>query len=139
MNNNFTAIEDILKKNKKAISAGSVTHSKEVEPTADFSQIKEVVEHEPEKEVEKFVTPRAETISLPPELKNLGLQAASTTKFPTYKNLKLPISDEKIVVGLRAPVTSSLRWLATFAAYLLAQAHLVLKTVHGRVIRVIRT
>lgn len=138
MAKNFTSIHDLIKKHRTTPSASSVSHSKEVEPAADFSQIKEVVEHEPEEEVEKFVTPRAETIKLPPELKKLGLQPATTTKFPTYQNIKLPLSDEKVIVGSHAPITSSLRWLATFAMYLLAQAHLGLKVVHGKVVRVLR-
>jgi hypothetical protein len=101
-------------------------------------EIKEVVEHKAEEEVRPFVSPRHETIELPPDLKKLGLQSVSSTQFPSYKNIKLPLSDEKIVVGLHAPVTSSIRWLATFAVYLLARAHLGLKIVHGKVIRVLR-
>ncbi len=139
MANNFTAITDLLNKNNKNQPVGSVSHSKEAEPGADFSQIKEVVEHEPEAEVEKFVTPRAESIELPPDLKKLGLQQASTTQFPTLQNVKLPISDEKVVVGMHAPVTSSIRWLATFAIYLLARANLGLKVVKGKVVRVMKT
>ena len=49
-----------------------------------------------------------------------------------------PLSDEKIVTGLHAPVTSSLRWLATLAEYLLKMMHVQLKVVSGRVIRVFR-
>jgi hypothetical protein len=139
MANNFTAITDLIKKYKINQSVGSVSHSKEAEPGADFSQIKEVVEHEPEVDVEKFVTPRAESIELPPDLQKLGLQQASTTQFPSLQNVKLPMSDEKVVVGLHAPVTSSVRWLATFAIYLLARAHLGLKIVGGKVVRVMKT
>ncbi len=136
MAKNFTSIHDLIKKHRT--SASSVSYSKEAEPAADFGQIKEVVEHEPEEEVEKFVSPRAETIKLPPELKKLGLQEVATTKFPSYQNIKLPISDEKVIVGTHAPITSSLRWLATFAQYLLARAHLGLKVIHGKVVRILK-
>lgn len=139
MTDNFSDISDLVKRHKMNQHAVSSPHSKEAEPGADFSQIKEVVEHEPEPEVEKFVTPRAESIELPPDLQKLGLQPATTTQFPTLQNVKLPLTDEKIIVGLHAPVTSSVRWLATFALYLLARAHLGLKVVKGRVIRVIKT
>ena len=133
---NYTPIDKLIKKYK---DADRVSLPKEVEPiTAEKFEIKEVVEHEPDEEIEKFISPRAETIELPPDLKKLGLQAVSTSKFPGYKNIKLPLSDEKIIVGQKAPITSSLRWLATLALYILGQAHLGLKVIHGHVVRVLK-
>lgn len=126
---NYTAVDDLLK----------VSLPKEAEPiAAEKFEIKEPVEDSVEEEVRPFISPRAETIELPPDLKKLGLQASSHSKFPSYKNIKLPLSDEKIIVGQKAPITSSIRWLATFALYILAHAHLGLKVVHGRVIRVLK-
>ena len=139
MAKNFTSIHDLIRKHRTTTPVSSISRSKEAEPAVDFGQVKEVVEHEPETEVEQFVTPRAETIKLPPELKKLGLQEVTTTKFPSYQNVKLPLSDEKVVVGSHAPITSSLRWLATLALYLLARAHLGLKVIHGKVVRVLRS
>lgn len=131
-----TPIDKLIKKYK---DADRVSLPREVEPmTAEKFEIQEVVEHEPDEETEKFISPRAETIKLPPDLKKLGLQAMSHSKFPGYKNIKLPISDEKIIVGQKAPITSSIRWLATLALYILGQAHLGLKVVHGHVIRVLK-
>ncbi|MCR4276862.1 MAG: hypothetical protein NUV87_01915 [Candidatus Roizmanbacteria bacterium] len=135
MTDNFTAIDDLLKKKKKD---NGISLPKESEPIGKEFEIKEPVEHSPEEEVRPFINPRAETIELPPDLKKLGLQAVSNSSFPSYKNIKLPLSDEKIVVGQKASITSSIRWLATFALYILAQAHLGLKVVHGRVIRVLK-
>lgn len=136
MTKNFTAIDDLLDKIK---NADKVSFPKETEPIASEKfEIKEVVEHESDEEIEKFISPRAETIKLPPDLTKLGLQAVSHSKFSGYKNIKLPLSDEKIIVGQKAPITSSRRWLATFALYVLAQAHLGLKVVHGHVIRVLK-
>jgi len=133
MSKNFTAIDDLLEKNKK------ISLPKEAEPIAgEKFEIKEISEDNIEEEVRPFISPRAETIELPPDLKKLGLQAVSHSKFPGYKNIKLPLSDEKIIVGQKAPITSSIRWLATFALYILAQAHLGLKVVHGHVIRVLK-
>ncbi len=130
---NFTSIKDLLEKNKK------ISLPKEAEPiAAEKFEIKEPSEDNVEEEVRPFVSPRAETIELPPDLKKMGLQAVSQSQFSDYKNIKLPISDEKIIVGQKAPITSSLRWLAVFASYILAQAHLGLKVVHGHVIRVIK-
>ncbi len=136
MTKNFTAIDYLLNKIK---NIDKVSFPKESEPiiTEKF-EIKESAEHNPEEEVRPFVSPREETIELPPDLKKLGLQAVSNSKFSSYKNIKLPLSDEKIIVGQKAPITSSLRWLSTFALYILAQAHLGLKVVHGHVIRVLK-
>lgn len=132
---NYTKIDDLLNKTKKK---ENISLPKETEPIGTEFEIKEPTEHSPEEEVKPFVNPRAETIKLPPDLKKLGLQTVSHSSFPSYKNIKLPLSDEKIVVGQKAPITSSIRWLATFALYILAQAHLGLKVVHGRVIRVLK-
>jgi len=127
---NYTSIKDLLEKNKK------ISLPKEAEPiAAEKFEIKEPSEDNIEEEVRPFVSPRAETIELPPDLKKMGLQAVSQSQFSDYKNIKLPISDEKIVVGQKAPITSSIRWLAAFALYILAQAHLGLKVIHGHVIR----
>jgi len=133
---NYTAIDDLVEENK---NDDKISLPKESEPmAAEKFEIKEVVEDKPEEEVRPFVSPRSETIELPPDLQKLGLQPVSSTKFPSYKNIKLPLSDEKIIVGQKAPITSSLRWLATFALYILAQAHLGLKVIHGHVIRVLK-
>lgn len=133
---NYTSIGGLIDNNKKIEQSG---YHKEAEPsTSERFEIKELVEDKPEEEVKPFVSPRSETIELPPDLKNLGLQSVTTAKFSAYKNIKLPISDEKIIVGQKAPITSSLRWLSTLALYILGQAHLGLKVVRGHVIRVLR-
>ncbi|KKP87141.1 MAG: hypothetical protein UR89_C0006G0017 [Candidatus Roizmanbacteria bacterium GW2011_GWA2_35_8] len=131
---NFTSIDKLVEKKNRSISL-----PKEAEPmSSEKFNIQEAVEHEPDQEVEKFVNPRSESIELPPDLKRLGLQQTTTTKFPTFQNIKLPISDEKVMVGLHAPINTSIRWLATFALYLLARAHLGLKIIHGKVVRVFK-
>ncbi len=138
MPTNYTPIDDLVKKHRQRDEPISQPKEAEPSPHAKEIEIKEVVEHKPEEEVRPFVRPRAETIEIPPDLKKMGLQTANTTQFPAYQNIKLPISDEKVVVGLHAPITSSLRWLATFAIFLLKQAHLSLKTIHGKVVRIFR-
>jgi len=133
---NYTAIDNLLDETK---NNDRVSLPKEAEPIAtEKFEIKEPVEDNIEEEVRPFVSPRSETIELPPDLKKLGLQAVSHSQFPSYKNIKLPLSDEKIIVGQKAPITSSLRWLATLALYILGQAHLGLKVIHGHVIRVLK-
>lgn len=134
---NYTPIDDLLKKHKSEF----IGLPKEAEPisrAAEEPQMQEVVEHEPSEEVKPFIQPKAETIQLPPDLKMLGLQPVSNSQFPSYQNVKLPISDDKIIKGLHAPVSSSLRWLATLAVYILRLGHLQLRVVGGKVIRVVK-
>jgi len=135
---NYTPIDDLIKKwqQKNLVSVPN----KEVEPLArkELVEFKEVEEKEVEKEVRPHIIKRQETIKLPPDIQKLGLKSVSTTEFPQYQNIKLPLSDDKIIVGLHAPISSSLRWLATLALYILQQANLSLKVVHGKVVRILR-
>ncbi len=129
-NKNYTIIDHFIGKS-----------AKEGEPilsSAEKPFLQEVVEHQAEEEVRPYISPRAETIELPPDVKKLGVQPTTNTQFSTYQTVKLPISDDKIMAGLHAPITSSLRWLATLATYILQHAHLGLKVIHGKVVRVIR-
>lgn len=138
MAQNYTPIDYLIKKYKQQ---SAVTKPKEAEPipiNQEKIEIKEVVEYEIEEEVKPFVNVRKETIKLPPDLKKLGLKAEETTKFPSYQNIKIPIADDKVLPGLHAPLTSSLRWLSTLAIYILARAHLTLKKIHGHVVRVLK-
>lgn len=97
----------------------------------------EVVEHQPKTELPPYVQTRKESIKLPEDLKQeTGAEEASPTQFTSYQTVKLPITDEKIEEGLKHPVTSSFRWLSEFYLYLLHQAHLTLKNIKGRVVRV---
>lgn len=141
---NYTPIHDLIRKHQRELAQARMAKGrpKEAEPFVSKKEkyeIKEVIEHKVEDEVKPYVEARAETIELPDDLKKMGLHAASKTEFPNYQNIKLPLSDEKIIAGLHQPVTSSVRWLATLAEYLLAQAHLALKVINGKIIRVVKT
>lgn len=137
MAQNFTSIDDLIKKNSQPVSK-----PKEGEPSRGKTEaynLEEVVEHEiNDEEVKGHVTTRHESIKLPPDLKKMGLKSVSTTSFPSYQNVKTPLADDKVMTGLHAPITSSLRWLATLALYVLRQAHLTLKEIHGKVVRVVK-
>lgn len=140
---NFTPLDlkKFKKKGEKYYPVGKEVEPVKVEPVKkEVGEIKieEVVETEPSPEVREVVKPRQEVVKLPPDLKKLGLRPVSTTKFPATQSINLPLSDEKIIVGLHAPVTSSLRWLATLAEYILKTMHIQLKVISGRVVRVFR-
>lgn len=134
---NYTPIDSLIRKWKQY----SVGLPKEIEPIlkpVEQKEMQEAVEHEPESAVKEFVQPKQETIKLPSDLTMLGLQPATSAQFSSYKNIKLPITDEKVVSGLKEPITSSRRWLSEFALYILSQAHLTLRTIGGKVVRIIR-
>ena len=139
-NINFTKIDDVLKKNNQSTTSSFLKEGEPVVAKKEISnEVQEVVEHEPSAEVESFVSPRSDSIELPPDLTKMGVQSSNNSNnFPAYKNVKLPISDDKVISGLHAPINSSFRWLATFAIYLLARAHLGLKVVKGQVVRVLK-
>ncbi len=134
---NYTPIDDLIKKYQQSSLVSQPNKETEPIPKKEI-EFKEVKEKEIEEEVKPHIIKREETIKLPPDIQKLGLKPIPTTDFPQYQNIKLPLSDDKIVVGLHAPISSSLRWLATLALYLLQKTHLSLKVIHGRVIRVLR-
>lgn len=137
-NQNHTPIHHLLEEKK------SHALHKEKEPykspLEDFEnlEVQETVEYIPSEELGGFITHRPETIKPAEELSTIGVQATGSTQFPSLQNVIAPISDEKILVGLHAPITSSLRWLATFAVYLLKRAHIALKVIHGHAVRVFK-
>ncbi len=139
MTGKFTNIKNTVDDHNKAKGDYASGHTKEVEPgpgSTESGAIREVVEAEPSAEVAPFVQARAETIKLPADVKKMGAVATNST--PIFKDeqvLKLPISDEKIIEGLKQPVTSSFRWFAELMRYLLRQAHLRLMVFKGKVVR----
>jgi len=141
---NYSNISHLLADDKPATSALTkegepfYQRKEQIGPAENIdTAIHEVVEHEPEKTVKPFVTVKKETIDLPPDLKQVGVISTASSKFPGYKQVKLPISDEKVYQGLHSPVTSSLRWLAELCFFILRQAHLKIKNIHGKVVRVV--
>ena len=140
---NFTSIDDLIKQNEeiknKSVYSTPASMSKESEPissTSENIEYQEAIDSKVEEEVKPFVASRQETIELPPDLHKIGLKPVPATKYQSYKNVKLPLSDDKVLMGLHAPITSSFRWMATLAIYILRKAHLTLKKVHGHVVRV---
>lgn len=92
-------------------------------------------------EVEKAgVVSFKETIELPPDMKNLGVTqigpSAPIQSAPPLPQVDLPISDSQVVVGLHAGIGNAFRWLATWCIKKLKKAHVALKVIHGKIIRV---
>jgi len=135
---NYTPIDDLIKKWQQKDLISLPNKESEPIPKKEVIEFKEVKEAEVEEEVKPHLIKREETIKLPPDIEKLGLKPVPSSDLPQYQNIKLPLSDDKIVVALHAPISSSIRWLATLALYLLQQAHISLKVVHGRVVRVLK-
>lgn len=147
MSNNHTNINHLVEEEeKKKQKIESVVPTKEGEPFLTTSEKKmeprvEVVESEPmieDKEVEKFMKVEKDNFELDPKLKKAGLEVIDSTTLDPRHNVKLPISDEKVLEGLQQPVNSSWRWLAEIAQFMLIRAHISLKKIHGHIVRVIK-
>ncbi len=136
---NYTAIDDFIAE-KKAVSSPH----KESEPVGkslqlDRGEVSRIVEMQGQDESsQQYISEKKEDIEIPDELKKIGLKPVNVEQFSSFENIKLPISDDKVLTGAHAPITSSLRWLATLGLYLLARAHLTLRIVHGHVVRVFK-
>jgi hypothetical protein len=81
------------------------------------------------------------TIELPPEIKKLGVTAVNQSQpiAPSDSSLPkvaLPISDDAVVKGTHAGVGEAFAWLAVWCMKRLRKAHVLLKVVHGKIVRV---
>jgi hypothetical protein len=136
---NYTDINKLI---KQTINATGSTNKEVLPPIHNKEDliIKELVEHEPQTELKEFIKVRPETIKIfLLILTKIGVKQRHSSKISPIQNLKLPLSDEKIILGLNQPINSSWRWLATLALYLLKKAHLSLKVVEGRVVRIFKS
>jgi hypothetical protein len=113
---------------------------KEKETIVTKEVIREVgKEIELPKEVEEAgVELKKEEVELPPPVQELGvkLTGPAAPSPPPAVTATLPLSDDQVVKGLAAPILSSIRWLAEFCLKQLKKAHIGLKKVHGKIVRV---
>lgn len=123
-------------------AVGSLNKEQEILKPAQAEAVGEVPK-EPEvaPEVERVgVTVTRESIELPPDVKKLGVTPAGSSvpvaTSATIPPVVLPISDQQVVTGLHAQIISSLRWLAVWCLKKLQKAHIMLKVIHGKIIRV---
>ena len=76
-------------------------------------------------------------IELPPDIKKLGVTSgASQMPVNSATTVTLPLTDDKILSGLNAPIAQSIKWLAVWCLLKLQKAHLTLKKIHGSIIRI---
>lgn len=93
------------------------------------------VELSPEVEA-SGVQKKSETIDLPPDIRQMGVEAVGPTQpHGGGTTVKLPLDDTQIVQGLHAQILNSLRWLAEWCIRQLKKAHFHLRVISGQVVR----
>ena len=76
------------------------------------------------------------TVSIPPPVAKMGVKPlGQNVPVQTTSTVVLPLTDDQIAVGLHQSITNSFRWLAAWCVRRLKQVHIVLKNVHGTLIR----
>ena len=142
-NKNFTPLTLNTTSNTSAPSYATP----EIEPSPNESglQNKEKFEYgerintEPEESPSQIsFTDKDKAFKLHPDLKKAGLQAIEPSSLDKKHIINLPLPDEVIISSLKKPPTSSARWIAEYAILLLKKAHIALKIVHGKVVRIIK-
>lgn len=142
---NYTPIDELVKKyNEMKYGAGSVSKEFDIpSPSVETNEIEASVEQKTthkEAEVNDYVVLHSDSIKLPPDLKKIGITTNDDSQFKAALNrIKLPISDERIIEDLKAPPSESKRWFATLLMYILERAHLTLKKVGTKVVRIFKT
>lgn len=136
----------------QSVASGRVAGSKEQE-VGHLGQPEAKIEAVAKPEVaiskeakEAGIEIRPESPEIPPDLKKFGVKPSGPSQPVIHPGsdqtgrsvpaVSLPISDDQVLVGLHASVTSSFRWLAEWCLRRLRQAHLILKRIHGRVRRI---
>ena len=144
LNGSNAGNNQVIRPNPVTVQSPVSAGGKELEilPSIKAETVKEVsTEAEIPKEVEKAgVAQIAETIELPLDLKNLGISnpvpQSATGQTATLPEVKLPISDQQVFIGLHQDVTSAFRWLSEWCVHKLHKAHVVIKVIHGKIRRV---
>lgn len=86
---------------------------------------------------EAGVEVQKEEIELPPPLPKMGVAQTGAELPLAPPAVNLPLTDDKIVSGLGASIWASLAWLAQWCLRQLKKAHIKLKKIQGKIIRVI--
>lgn len=76
-------------------------------------------------------------VLIPQPVSQMGVkQAGPTAPASTQISVALPITDDQVLKGLHANVFDAFRWLAVWCIRRLKMAHLALRKVGGKIIRV---
>ena len=143
MAQNYTSIDGLVQKhNEMKYGAGSISKEFDIPtPSLEIDELEKPTEQKTSLgETNEYVTPHTETINLPPDLKKIGVKTEDEDQFKEAMNkVKLPISDDRIMEDLKASPSESRRWFATILLYILERAHLTLRKVGTKVVRIFKT
>jgi hypothetical protein len=79
---------------------------------------------------------QSDTVTLPKLVQNMGVTAVGPSVPPaSAATVVLPLTDDQIAQGLHQSIVSSWRWLAEWCERQLKQAHILLTSAHGKIIR----
>jgi len=80
---------------------------------------------------------QSDTIELPAIAHSMGVKIVNNSSPSTVAILTvaLPLNDDQIAQGLHQSIVSSWRWLAQWCERQLKQAHVLLKSTHGKIVR----
>lgn len=82
------------------------------------------------------VTVTSDTVVLPKPVQHMGVkQVGQSAPVPPIPTVTLPLSDDQIAKGLHQSLLTSWRWLAEWCTRQLKQAHVLLKSVGGKIVR----
>jgi hypothetical protein len=135
-----------------SVSSQSISHGKEREPfrvsvIESTPTQEDSVEKSPENSSEKSDGVSKEKrikikdptqVSISDDAAKAGLTVAPTASFPdtSVYDIKLPVlTDEEIVQDLKKNPLTGARWLAELGKYILWKAHIQLRTIGGKVVR----
>ncbi len=77
------------------------------------------------------------TVTIPQPVQQMGIKPTGTNiPAQSATTVALPLTDDQIAHGLGQSITSSVRWLATWCVRRLKQAHIAIKSLHGKMVRV---
>ncbi len=124
-------------------SGGAGGVEREGPPVVSKEQPSSAVETAPPSEREsteaKTLQHQGVVVELPPDVQTLGggtPAPISVPAAPAVPPVQLPVSDDAVVRGLHADVANPLLWLAFWCVRKLKKAHVLLKVVQGKVVRV---
>lgn len=142
MAQNYTPISELVKKyNEMKYGAGSVSKEFDIStPSLETDEREDSPEQKiASEEVDQYITPQAQTIKLPPDLKKIGIETEKDNQFEEVLNkIKFPISDERIMEDLKASPSESRRWFATILLYILERAHVTIKKIGSKAVRIFK-
>ncbi len=142
----YTDITFLILEAQDAFDIPEWSTAPENEPSRPFPketpkhiELHEMVEHEPDPEVESYIQPaKEESPVLDQDLMDAGVEVVDQpVQYPTHTTVHVPLTDDQIVTAKKLSPASALRWLAEWCMYLLRRGHIRLKIAHGKAERIL--